>query len=526
MSGISPTMLIAADGITSGNGLGVSANLTATLSSFDSTPLVQLYTDVRAALNGANVAIPSVPSYLNGKVASDSEVSITAAVTTAAAAIAPNTKKFIANFAAADSFAQTSFTWLGAMSDMGTKTFESFGLGVTNFSEMVSGGAGKIFAAADGVKADLNSLSSSLSKFGTAFDPSNLQKMFEPAGFIANLSKQGLANVGGLSDALEAAGLDPANLDSANPEVVKQALAKVTGSDLEKIIAQTKITLPTNHQVKTAADLLDAKKILSPTELAAIPGGALSGLGNALTNMGGNFKKATDIAKNLAATKIPSLKHLDALPNPLPAGVMSSFASKMGAGDGPFGNPTINDIIGTAAGYKHTDAFTTLVNGHTAILASSQGQALQAAATALIADPTNSSKLTTFTSAQAAITSATDANLAKIVSDCAAAVTASSTQLATESANQTKAGLVPSAATTPNTAQLLAFASKLPVYGLDKTQAGYNYILTNMVTDDQYGEAITASLSEGANAAKNAAAGIASTTQSSASDALAKLQNS
>jgi hypothetical protein len=526
MSGISPTMLIAADGITSGSGLGVSANLTAALSSFNSSPLVQLYTDVRTALNGANVAVPDVPSYLNGKITSTSETSITVAVSSAAAAIAPDAKKFIANFAAADSFAQTSFTWLGAMSDMGTKTFESFGLGVTNFSEMVSGGAGKVFAAAEGAKADLNSLSSSLTKFGSAFDPSNLQKMFEPAGFIANLAKQGLGNVGGLSDALEAAGLDPKSLESANPEVVKQTLAKITGSDLEKIIAQTKISLPINHMVKTAADLLDAKKVLSPTELAAIPGGALSGLGNALTNMGGSFKSAADIAKNLAATKIPSLKHLDALPNPLPAGVMSSFASKMGSGGGPFGNPTISDIIGTAAGYKHTDAFTTLVNGHTAILASSQGQALQAAATALIADPTNSTKLSNFTAAQAAITGATDANLAKIVSDCSAAVTASSNQLITEATNQSKAGLVVSAAATPNTAQLLAFANKLPMYGIDKTQAGYNYILTNMATDDQYGEAIIASLSEGINAAKNALAGIASTTQSNAADALAKLQKS
>ena len=526
MSGISPTMLIAADGITSGNGLGVSANLTATLSSFDSSQLVLMYTNVRAALNGAAVTIPDVPSYLNGKTSANSEVSITAAVTSAAAAIAPNTKKFIANFAAADSFVQTSFTWLGAMSDMGTKTFDSFGLGVTKVSEMVSGGAGKIFAAANGATADLKTLSSSLTKLGTAFDPSNLQKMFEPSGFVANLTKQGLGNVGGLSDALEAAGLDPTNLDSANPEVVKQTLATVTGSDLEKIIAQTKITLPVGHQVKTAADLLDAKKMMSPTDLAALPGGSLSGLGNALTNMGGSFKGVGDIAKNLAATKIPVLKNLDALASPLPASVASSFASKMGSGGGPFGNPTISDIIGTAAGYKHTDAFTTLVNGHTAILASTQGQALQSAATALIADPTNSSKLATFVSAQAAITAATDANLAKIVSDCSAAVTASSTQLATEAANQTKAGLVPSAATTPTTAQLLAFATKLPVFGLDKQKAGYNYILTNMVTDDQYGEAITASLYEGANAAKNAAAGIASTTQSNAADALAKTQTS
>ena len=45
-----------------------------------------------------------------------------------------------------------------------------------------------------------------------------------------------------------------------------------------------------------------------------------------------------------------------------------------------------------------------------------------------------------------------------------------------------------------------------------------------MATDDQYGEAIVATLTEGQNSAKNAAAGIASSIQSSASDALAKLK--
>lgn len=526
MSGISPTMLIAADGITSGQGLAVNRTLTATLSSFDSNEMVTLYTNVRTALTGAGVTVPDVPSYLNGKISSTSETSITAAVTTAANAIAPNTGKFISNFVSADSFAQTSFTWLGAMSDMGTKSFDSFGMGVTKFSEMVSGGLGTVFAAKAGASADFTSLSSALTKFGSAFDSSDLQKMFDPAGFVKNLQKQGLGNVGGLADSLTAAGLDPNDLGSANPDVIKQALATVTGSDLQKIISQTKIVLPTNHTVTTAADLLDATKIVSPAELAAIPGGTLDGLSNALTNMGGKFKSVAAIATTLAATKIPSLKHLDALPSPLPSSVASSFAGKMGTGGGPFGNPTISDIIGTAAGYKHTDAFTTLVANHAAILATSQGQALKSAATALIADPSNAATLATFTSAQLAITSATDPVLAKLVSDCADAVTASSTQLATESSNQSKAGLVVSAATTPNAAQLLAFANKLPTFGIDKQKAGYNYILSQMATDDQYGEAIVASLSEGQNAAKNAIAGIASTTQSSATDALAKVQSS
>lgn len=96
--------------------------------------------------------------------------------------------------------------------------------------------------------------------------------------------------------------------------------------------------------------------------------------------------------------------------------------------------------------------------------------------------------------------------------------------MSTEASNQTKAGLVVASATTPNVSQLLAFANKLPTFGVDKQKSGYNYILTQMATDDQYGEAIVASLTEGQNSAKNSAAGIANTIQSSAADALAKLK--
>jgi hypothetical protein len=525
MSGISPTMMIAATGFTNNQGLGVSSAMLTALTNFDNSPVVTLYTNVISALNGANVALPTMPSYFTGLSGGETGTSITNSIRTAATAIAPNTQKFISNFNSASTFAQTSFTWSGALTGAASASFDSFGLGISNFSQMVSGGVGTIMAGANGAAADFTALSSTITKFGSAFDSSNPQKMFDPAGFVKNLQKQGLGDVGGLGDKLSEAGLDPTNLDSANPEVIKQVLETITGLDVAKIISQTKMIVPANTMISSAADLLNAKKIVSASELAALPGGSLDGLGNALTNMGGKFKTAAAMAASLAATKIPSLKHLDALSSPMPASISSALSSKLGSGGGPFGNPTINDIIGTAAGYKHTEGFTTLVSAHTAILATAEGQSLQSAANALIADPSNPSTLSAFVSAQSAVTGATSPVLAKLISDSSTSITASQTQLTNEATNQSKAGFVPSAATVPAAPALLGFANKLHDMGLDKQQVGYNFLFSSMATDDQYGDAIKAALAEGQNIAKSAAAGIANTTKIDPMAVLAKIQN-
>jgi hypothetical protein len=524
MAGISPTMMIAATGFTNNQGLGVSSAMLTALTNFDNSAVTTSYTNLSAALVGANVALPTMPSYFTGLSSGNSGSSITTGIRTAASAIAPNTQKFISNFNSASTFAQTSFTWSGALTGAASASFDSFGLGITNFSQMVSGGLGTIMAGASGAP-DFKTLSSTVTNFGTAFDTGNLQKMFDPASFVKNLQKQGLGDVGGLGDKLTTAGLDPTNLDSANPDVIKQVLETITGADVLKIIDQTKMILPANTMITSAADLLDAKKIVPASDLAKLPGGSLDGLSNALSNMGGKFKNVAALAATLAATKIPSLKNLDALSSPMPASISSALSSKLGTGGGPFGNPTINDIIGTAAGYKHTDSFTTIVAAHTTIFQTSAGQALQAAITDLTADPTNATKLSTFVAAQAAVTGSTDPVLSKLITDSANAITASQTQLTNEATNQSKAGFVPSAATVPAAAALLGLANKLHDLGLDKQKAGYNFLFSSMATDDQYGDAVKAALAEGQNIAKMAAAGVANTTKIDPMDVLAKVQN-
>lgn len=542
MSGtISPAMIIAAAGLMAGSGLGVSANLTSTLSSFNSSVITQTYGNLIAALNGANVSLPTMPSYFTGLSNGNSGTSVTSTISSTAASIAPDTKKFINNFSSASAFGAASFAWSAAITDAASKGFDDFGAGMSKFSDMASGGLSQIMSpggialpslpSAPGIslsqltaKPDFAALGSTIGNFGKAFDTSNLQKMFEPEGFIVNLQKQGLGDAGGLNDKLQAAGLDPTNLTGANPEVLKQVLSTVTGDDLQKIVKQTGMVLPPTASVTSAADFLDAKKILPGDVLSKLPGGNLAGLGNALTNMGGNFKDAMSLSKMLSSVKVPTLPFMDSLSKPVPDDIMASFKPMLGAGSGPFGNPTVNDIIGTAAGHGHTDAFTTIVSAHASIMQSPLGQALKVAADDLAADPTNSTKLNTFISAQAAVTNSTNGDLSKIISDSAAAFTTSTTQLATETSNLATAGITPSAATVPAPTQLLGMASKLHDLGVDKMKLGYNEMLNSMAGASVYGDAIKATLIEGQNIAKSAAAGIQNSTKIDPMAVLAKVQ--
>lgn len=543
MSGsISPAMLIAAGGFLQGQGLGVSGALTTVLSTFNNSAMTSSFGNLIVSLNSGNVALPDMPSWLTGLSGGSTGSSITSTISTTAAQIAPDTKKFLSNFSSASAFGSASFAWSAAIVGTSGKSFDGFGLGMGKFSDMASGGLSQIMspggislpglpgmpglsAAALTAKPDFAALGSTFASFGKAFDSTNLKTMFEPSGFIANLTKQGLGDIGGLNDKLQEAGIDPDNIAAANPLVVKQVLATIGGSDLAKIIKQTGMTLPATANVTSVADLLDAKKILPADVLSKLPGGDLAGLGNSLISMGGNFKSPADISKMLGGISTPDLPFMDALSSPLPDDIKAAFAPMLGAGAGPFGNPTVNDIIGTAAGHGHTDAFTGILAAQTKLLASPQGQALKAAADSLAADPTDPTKLSTFIAAQTAVTSSGNADLAKLVADSTASLATTQTQLATEISNLSVAGITPTAATTPAATQLLGMASKLHDMGVDKQQLGFNSMLTGMAGSNLYGDAIKATLAEGKNIAKSAAAGIPNTTKIDPMAVLAQVQN-
>lgn len=541
MSGtISPTMIMAAAGLMKGTGLQVSSEMTSTLSTFDSLPLTQSTNNLIASLNSSGIPVPTIPSFLSGNV---NGTQLTTTISETANNIAPDTKKFVSNFGGASAFGSASFAWSAAITEASSKGFGDFGLGVTKFSDLAAGGINKIMSPAGGLslpalpgmpgisvaqltaQPDFTALKGVFNNLGNAFDPANLQRMFDPAGYIKNLNKQGLGGIGGLRDQLEAAGVDPDNPESADPVLLRNILSTIKGSDLQKIITETGIILPATSNIQNAADMLEAKNILPGDVISKLPGGSLEGLGNALGSMGGTFKSNADLANLLGDVKVPALPHLDSLDKLVPDDVLAEFKPMLGSGGGPFGNPTMQDIIGTASGFGHTNAFKSIIDSHNKIMQSPAGQNFKAASDALAADPTNPVKLAAFEAANEALAQAQNADLAALVKKASDSVETSMSQLTTETSNQSVAGIAPGDAEDPPPTQLLAMASKLHDLGLDKQQLGFNDMLNSMATNDKYGDAIRATLMEGKNIAAQASAGIPNVTKIDPAAVLKKLQS-
>jgi hypothetical protein len=522
-------MMIAGDGFMKNQGLAVNSNLTANLSAYNSSSLTVVYRSIAASANiMANLATTTVPSlplptWLTG--IDPAAGNVTANIATTATNIAPDTKRFLAVLQSASSFVSTAVSWGATATAANGKGFSDFGLGVTKYSDMLSGGLSNIMKGKDGSAPDFPSLGTILTNFGTAYDPAKLQTMFVPEGFITGLQKQGLGNVGGLNTKLVAAGANPSDLSSTDPKILTQVLTTITGADAQKVVTQTKIVIPVGSTINTLADLLDANKVVPVDKVQKLPGGSLAGFGNALTNMGGSYKTCADVGASLSGVKVASVSSLDNLSNPLPPSITSTLKAGLGTGSSAAGTPTINDIIGTAGGYKHTDAFYTLVTNQAKILQTSQGQTLLTAATNLVASPDDTILANTFAVAQTAVINSTDLVLAKLVADSQTALASSVSHLGTEAANRTIAGMSIPATTIPNATQLLGMASKLHDFGIDKQGMGFGTLLNNMATNSAAGDAVRAALVEGQNIARSSAAGIVNTTKLDPAAELTKLQS-
>jgi hypothetical protein len=353
-----------------------------------------------------------------------------------------------------------------------------------------------------------------------------------PASLIKNLQNQGLADSVGINDMISQAGFDPRNIDNIPPAQLQQILGEVQGNDLQKIISQTGLQLPPTANLSSLASVLDVKNIVSPDVMATIPGGNLAGLGNAFSNLGGNFTDFSKAGDMLKKIEVPSLPNLEGLKNPLPDDIASAFNGMLGSGDSPLGLPTMSDMLGSVSGKAHMDSFRdisksmekiaestvgkNMINSTNALsIATSAARAaylsinptateseIQAAVAADSAVQTAQADVTTAVNAFNA-QAAGNAELKAVVDKANGALSSTTAQLAKEQSNLSLAGIDPtSSLVPPGPGSLLGMASKLHSFGVDKQKLGFSEMFEGMATDDLYGDAIKSSLMEGRNVAR------------------------
>jgi len=541
---ITPSVLIAAKGFMDGQGLGVSSNMTSYFNNFNSSP-------VTGSLSSLSTLMPSVTTGLPDFMR-NSGTQLTAIQAQASSIIQPGVeglKKFTSIMNQSAGFGAAAAEWGAALKEFGGKSFNDLGVGLNGFASMASNGmsnvfgglpplpsmsslpgAGSITSLALAAKDNIGALGKQLGSFGTMFDAKDVANMGSPASLIKNLQNQGIADSVGINDMIAGHGYDPKNLDNIPPAQLTQILSQVQGNDMLKVISQTGMILPANRPISSLADVLDAKKIVEPSVLAAIPGGNLAGLGNAFSNLGGNFTDFSKIGDMLKKIEVPSLPNLEGLKNPLPDDIASAFKGMLGSGDSPLGLPTMSDMLGSVSGKAHMDSFRDIsksmekiaesvvgkdmINKANALSSATQSASAAGTEIGLTGDDLQAyinshpdvvaAKADVTTSVNAFTTQvAGNADLKAVVDKANGALAATTAQLTKEQSNLSLAGISPESVEAPSgVGSLLGMASKLHSFGVDKMKLGFSEMFEGMSTNDLYGDAIKSSLMEGRNIAR------------------------
>ena len=488
-----PTLILAAGGFMKGDGLGVSGSFTSAVNKFQTTGITGNFSSAITAATNNNdtVLLQSLQSavatypFLSGNV-------VTQAVAAANAPFAKGVGGFISNFGQANAFGVASYEFAGALAQASSMSFSDFGGKTKGYSDLLSGGVSAQFPNLKGMAASLEAISN----LGGV---EQLSALATPGGLVKNVLDSGAGSLGGLAEKLEEAGLTPADLDDpAAQETIRRILSSISGNDMKQIMSA--IGLPATASITNLADAMNPDKIMP-----AIPGVSLptaASLANSIQDIGGSFKDLFAMSGFLKSISVPSFPRLDGLKSPIPDDIKLLMAPFMGAGAGPFGNPTLQDMLGSAAGHTHTAAINTIIGVQSQIANSALGSALNQAIAS--SDPS------AISSAMNSIATSGNSDLQATIAKGNSSIAKMSTQLATESRNLGISGFSAATGAPPVTA-LMSFAGSLHTLGVDKMGLGTGKMLEELASDSVFGDVIKASMIEGRNQVALSGAGAKNT---------------
>lgn len=504
-----PALIIAASNLTNNLGLQPSADLTGIISTVTSSPLVSNYANLQPGTTYGNVlatrsfavtslALPDMIA--NANIVATSVTVRSDQILTSLGGGTYDVSKFASILQQASSFVTTSSAMSSALNEFKSKEFDELSLDVVDHVSAATNGLSNVFNSEE----KLATVAAAIRNLGTAFDATQMNRLHKPAVLIANLQKQGLAGE------LTTAGTD---------EELIRDLTTVQGTELQRVIEQTKIQLP--YVVSDLSQLLDLSKIFPAAAVAIVPDNNLAGLSNLFVNIGGRFKTMSDVANMLESIEIPLVPYLNAYTSLVPDAEYTKLSTKLGQGAGVNGTPLITDMIGTVAGVVHTTALTSLVSELTTVLTFSAAQTLNtqlsnlatlcAGGNVTLIDAGIVSLQSAATTFNSAVSSTTLLNNA--VANGNSQLSDIRTQLENELSNLLLAGIDLTDATSTGVAGILGLVNSLHDYGVDSQSLNYNILFNNCLQSNAGGDAIKASLIEGRNIAQQVSNSVRVTTR-------------
>jgi len=518
-----PVQAVASAGLLQNTGLGISPGFTSAVTSFNTSVLTQA--SQTALTTNSNVAVRSallaVPGYLTGAVSTALRDSVPSNISSSfnfnnlIADVRAQADRIMVNGAIGltdiltqvNAFCVNSFDTMGAFDSYKNLKFSDFGHTINSYKDIITSGLNSQYSSVVGgtnkeitvpsgtIPSGYTTLVNEFGNFGTMYDVRQLSKLGDPRTLCSNLISQGFYFI---SQSLVAAGVDVSNVATADLRQVNSVLANIKGVDLNRIVTVTKFA--PYKPLDTLLDVMDASRVLSPIALGAA-GLSLTALSNKLVNVGGEFRSFADLKNTYASIISTDLPHLDGLSGLAPANLFTGSYARLGTGAGPFGNPIMSDIIGSVSGVGYTKDITAMTRAQAGILSTEIGQTLK---TAIIAAQTVTGNVNynqvaaNITSATAAVVSSTNTAVVGFRTAGQTAYTNMFNRLLVERKNLALTGINLVESVGSNSG-ITAFVLGLHNVQQDPMMLQYAEMINSLALDSVYGEAIKASIIEGAN---------------------------
>ena len=192
------------------------------------------------------------------------------------------------------------------------------------------------------------------------WETTNLMRLMQPGNVATQILFKGLGDYTGLNNAFISAGIPIAGLD--NPIYDRVTLAVLSTIDDPEAISTIKTAFNMTAKFTNLAQLCDIQTMM-PNSVSYLPVNNFRELGVHLAVIGINA--ASNMMQiGIAFSKVEistDLNHISQLAQPLPDHVGTQLMQVFGYGGGSFGEQTMADLIGTPAGYVHTDTIPVIV---------------------------------------------------------------------------------------------------------------------------------------------------------------------
>ena len=365
----------------------------------------------------------------------------------------------------------------------------------------------KIQNSIDAAGKQFTSFADDLSKMGTMYSYDSFEDPFTPMSLMTNLQAQGLGE--GFNTVIEKTGVTIAQTILSNPTNTGAALDALKQMPMKYV---DEIKEKTNFGVNiTGLDqVLVPAAVLGASTLALV--NDFKGLSDRVASIGpntaSNFSQLGQVLKQIELPKASQLIGLESDLSKIETTINSQMdtAKKIiGSGNGVFGNPTMDDVMGSFTGRPYNEKLALILEGQKFLMNSPAGQNLktvieQATVNAKSGAKTDQADANEIRRAANSFTDPATPEIAEIVALINRLHGEILEQFVLEKRNH-KAARLNARLAIGGLSSILGFLSSLETAHIDDFETGYRQFVEDAASPDIYGDAIKAAMIEAKNRA-------------------------